>query len=87
MSDLIRHSHTARCDWPGCGVLGSDDEWIGWPSYEDAIEVLEDQPDGQDWHHDAENRRDYCGRHWHWEDDEPVPGPDLEDSKHFEEQV
>lgn len=61
MSDLIRYSHTAKCDWPDCGVLGSADEWIGWPSYHDAIEVLEDQPDGQDWYHDAENHRDYCG--------------------------
>lgn len=79
MSDLIRYSHTARCDWRGCGVLGSVGGWDGWPSYDDAVEVLGDLDDGGEWYHDSTNRKDYCGKHWHWEDDEPVPGPEPEE--------
>lgn len=80
MSDLIRYSHTAKCDWHGCGVLGSADGWDGWPSYDDAVEILEDLDDGEDWYHDSLHRKDYCGKHWHWEDDEPVPGPEPEEA-------
>lgn len=79
MSDLIRYSHTARCDWRGCGVLGSAGEWDGWPSYDDAVEVLEDLDDGGEWYHDPATGKDFCGKHWHWEDDEPVPGPGSEE--------
>lgn len=76
MSDLIRYSHTAKCDWPGCEVLGTADEWSGWPSYDDAIEVLADLDNGDDWYHDSQNHKDYCPKHWHWQNDEPVPGPE-----------
>lgn len=79
MSDLIRYSHTVKCDWPGCGVLGSDGEFCAWPSYDDARTVLEDLYNGEDWYHDPETHKDYCGKHWHWENDEPVPGPEKTD--------
>lgn len=77
MSDLIRYSHTAKCDWPECDALGTADEWSGWPSYDTAIEVLGDLDNDDDWYHDSLTHKDYCGKHWHWEDDEPVPGPEY----------
>ena len=42
----------------------------------------------EDWLH-TEDGHDYCPQHWHFDDDldERVPGPDPEDSKHFEEQA
>ena len=87
MSDMTFPAHTLACDWPGCEQTAHDGEYSAWESYDSAVMMFADPDNGGEWLH--QDGCDYCPEHWHLDDDldEPVPGPDPEDSKNLEEQT
>lgn len=84
MSDMAFPAHTLACDWQGCDLTAHDGEYSAWESYDSAVMMFADPDNDGEWLH--KDGRDYCPKHWHIDEEcQQVPGPDPEDSKHFDE--
>lgn len=80
MSDMTFPAHTLACDWPGCEQTASDDMYSAWESYDSAVIMFADPDNDDEWLH-TDDGKDYCPKHWHWDDEHGrVPGPEPEEA-------
>lgn len=81
MSDMTFPVHTLACDWPGCEETAHDDMYSAYESYESAWFMFAEEINGGEWLHTYHPSRDYCSKHWHYDDlHRRVPGPGEEEA-------